>query len=847
MACRKASDKIEEETDNTVDIVDTLSLSSTSTITADPPTALLSLRSSTVRVLRELDHLLTMDTLIYFVQAFFELLLLAFFATYRQPPLENSLPVQSATRRRIQQRVRKKVRKEKQIPDPYDFPAHESSNPPNVVNTVILNHPAQISDTGPVVTEPCSVRPPPPQLQLPQHPVIKPRLPPPPSLAIACTRLTIPLDSQAILVAITDTPSSQVTPIPQSPSQLRQKPPRRKPVPLAPVSVGAAQFEPPRVDSRGQSTPSSSPPPIIITVPPIPSQPTVVEPTDKLRKSRQPKRKSKKTSPPLVRKTSAKFIRPPLPVSPPSDPGQVSTVPSDLVIPVTPQSEGPRVEVPAASGKSSVAVPLERKSSAKFVRPPIQLLESNSPKQQVSETKSLDQKRSEQLVVEQSPTLPLATTLQASESAAAENNRIQLQTPLGLIAPIPQRHLSQPRVDLFPPRPAIAVVQTTPLRPEPPTLSSPLLPESSTLSSRASTPSPPPSELSALPSFPELPPLIPANPRISPPPPSIPRFPSPQKFADPSPPTTSASVSSTPSSHSKAPMRSKGDTSMATIASDIVPSPEQLTHQETTYRLTQQAFPHEWDPSQDANLFSLHPSSVHKTVFSTGYDCRFSSHGSVTSRSSTESPNNESRDRLSSSKLDRSRHTRTLSSNSQHLPSQAPSHRVRPHSAGSLSSGSEPPVPAFLLDNSHLKPGDAAALLSHAETLNLYRQNAKKAVDNPATQYEFAIFMMDAAREATNDLNGLSPSQRNELLKEGLSILRRLADRGYPQAQYYLADCYSNGIGCKNTAPDLEKAFPLFVLAAKHGHVEANFRTALAYENAWGCRRDPLKAVQFLR
>ena len=93
----------------------------------------------------------------------------------------------------------------------------------------------------------------------------------------------------------------------------------------------------------------------------------------------------------------------------------------------------------------------------------------------------------------------------------------------------------------------------------------------------------------------------------------------------------------------------------------------------------------------------------------------------------------------------------------------------------------------------------------------------------------------------------MSPSQRGELLKEGLSILRRLADRGYPQAQYYLADCYSNGIGCKNNTPDLEKAFPLFVMAAKHAHVEASFRTALAYENAWGCRRDPLKAVQFLR
>ncbi len=40
---------------------------------------------------------------------------------------------------------------------------------------------------------------------------------------------------------------------------------------------------------------------------------------------------------------------------------------------------------------------------------------------------------------------------------------------------------------------------------------------------------------------------------------------------------------------------------------------------------------------------------------------------------------------------------------------------------------------------------------------------------------------------------------------------------------------------------------PLFVLAAKHGHAESAYRTALCYEFGWGARRDPAKAVQFLR
>jgi TPR repeat protein len=291
---------------------------------------------------------------------------------------------------------------------------------------------------------------------------------------------------------------------------------------------------------------------------------------------------------------------------------------------------------------------------------------------------------------------------------------------------------------------------------------------------------------------------------------------------------------------------------MAAVASnseEFSSSTEISARPETSPENMSPVFSHEWDPPRDENIFSANTSTnVPKAIISTTLDRRFSSHGSIASSSSADSPQQESREHLSSLNLaGPPKHIRAVSTNSQYIPSPLPSPRARPHSAGSVSSGSEYVPPAFLFDNTHLKPGNAAALLSHAETLNLYRQNAKKAVDNPAIQYEFAIFMMDAARESTLDLNGVSPSQRDELLKEGLSILRRLADRGYPQAQYYLADCYSNGIGCKHNTPDLEKAFPLFVLAAKHGHVEASFRTALAYENAWGCRRDPLKAVQFLR
>lgn len=91
-----------------------------------------------------------------------------------------------------------------------------------------------------------------------------------------------------------------------------------------------------------------------------------------------------------------------------------------------------------------------------------------------------------------------------------------------------------------------------------------------------------------------------------------------------------------------------------------------------------------------------------------------------------------------------------------------------------------------------------------------------------------------------------SVSSPQELVREARQILQRLASAGYPFAQYYLADGFASGLFSKGKE-DYNSAFPLFVLAAKHGHAESGYRTALCYEFGWGCRKDPAKAVQFLR
>jgi uncharacterized protein len=178
------------------------------------------------------------------------------------------------------------------------------------------------------------------------------------------------------------------------------------------------------------------------------------------------------------------------------------------------------------------------------------------------------------------------------------------------------------------------------------------------------------------------------------------------------------------------------------------------------------------------------------------------------------------------------------------------------HSAASQSvrSASPPPTAGPILDHSHLRPGKHAALLSHEKTLELYRENAKKTQD-PDLQFEFAVFMIDASKSMPmpdNTPGNLiqyekALEKQEDLVKEALGLLKRLADRGHPASQYFLADCYANGIGTPKNKQDFDKAYPLFVLAAKHGHADASYRAGTCCENGWGCRRESAKAVQFFR
>lgn len=149
-------------------------------------------------------------------------------------------------------------------------------------------------------------------------------------------------------------------------------------------------------------------------------------------------------------------------------------------------------------------------------------------------------------------------------------------------------------------------------------------------------------------------------------------------------------------------------------------------------------------------------------------------------------------------------------------------------------------------DNTHLRLGDHLSLMSHGQTLQLYRANARKATD-PQTVYELAVFMVEAA-QVRDDVT-LDPKERQALFRESFGMLRKIADRGHVGAQYYLAECMAAGVGSDkaNKKPSMAQAHAQYILAAKHGHSDAAYKAGRCYEKGWGCIKDNSKAVQWLR
>lgn len=89
---------------------------------------------------------------------------------------------------------------------------------------------------------------------------------------------------------------------------------------------------------------------------------------------------------------------------------------------------------------------------------------------------------------------------------------------------------------------------------------------------------------------------------------------------------------------------------------------------------------------------------------------------------------------------------------------------------------------------------------------------------------------------------------REKYIGEAEKRLKKLVSANYPDAQFYLADCY--GQGTLGHEPDAREAFRLYQAAAKGGHAQAAYRTAMCCElgpEDGGTSKDFQKAVQWYR
>ncbi|KAE8159345.1 hypothetical protein BDV40DRAFT_314681 [Aspergillus tamarii] len=90
---------------------------------------------------------------------------------------------------------------------------------------------------------------------------------------------------------------------------------------------------------------------------------------------------------------------------------------------------------------------------------------------------------------------------------------------------------------------------------------------------------------------------------------------------------------------------------------------------------------------------------------------------------------------------------------------------------------------------------------------------------------------------------------REKYAMDAYKIVKKLVSSGYADAQFFLADCYGQGL--LGLQVDHKEAFHLYQAAAKQGHGQSAYRTAvcceIGAEEGGGTKRDPFKAVHWYK
>lgn len=134
------------------------------------------------------------------------------------------------------------------------------------------------------------------------------------------------------------------------------------------------------------------------------------------------------------------------------------------------------------------------------------------------------------------------------------------------------------------------------------------------------------------------------------------------------------------------------------------------------------------------------------------------------------------------------------------------------------------------------------------EYIEQYRHRIKADPD-PEAHFLYAKYLIDAAkfmRTAHKDQRA-EKKYSEVLIGESLKVIRRLATQGeaYDEAQFFLANCY--GTGALGLQVDHERAYHLYLQAAKQNHAAASYRVAVCNEIGAGTKKELPRAAAFYR
>lgn len=134
------------------------------------------------------------------------------------------------------------------------------------------------------------------------------------------------------------------------------------------------------------------------------------------------------------------------------------------------------------------------------------------------------------------------------------------------------------------------------------------------------------------------------------------------------------------------------------------------------------------------------------------------------------------------------------------------------------------------------------------EYIDQYRQRIKADPD-PEAHFLYAKYLIEAAKKIGADAKDQRAVKRYRdlLIQESLKTIRRLASQNepYDEAQFFLANCH--GTGMLGLQVDHERAYHLYLQAAKQNNPAAAYRVAVCNEIGAGTRRDPARAAAFYR